>query len=121
MCTKVLRLAPLLSVEERNRGKMKRICLAFVAAASLACLVGGCAEKNQHCLRDTGPQACADGAQAAPVCQNCGGRGCPLCRGGAETAAASQPGPPTGTVAYPYYTTHGPRDYFDKNPPAIGP
>lgn len=30
-------------------------------------------------------------------------------------------GPPTGTVAYPYYTTRGPRDFFAANPPSIGP
>ena len=30
-------------------------------------------------------------------------------------------GPPTGGVAYPYYTTRGPRDFLAKNPPSIGP
>jgi len=30
------------------------------------------------------------------------------------------PGPPTGTVAYPYYTHHGPRDFLLDNPPSIG-
>jgi hypothetical protein len=30
-------------------------------------------------------------------------------------------GPPTGAVAYPYYTTRGPRDFLAKNPPSIGP
>ncbi len=30
------------------------------------------------------------------------------------------PGPPTGTVAYPYYTHRGPRDFFLDNPPTIG-
>jgi hypothetical protein len=30
-------------------------------------------------------------------------------------------GPPTGQVAYPYYTTRGPRDFLLKNPPSIGP
>jgi hypothetical protein len=30
------------------------------------------------------------------------------------------PGPPTGTVAYPYYTLHGPRDFLVDNPPSIG-
>lgn len=35
----------------------------------------------------------------------------------------SQPfnaGPPTGTVAYPYYTHRGPRDFLLDNPPSIG-
>ena len=31
------------------------------------------------------------------------------------------PGPPTGQVAYPYYTVRGPRDYLRDNPPSIGP
>lgn len=31
------------------------------------------------------------------------------------------PGPPVGQVAYPYYTTRGPRDFLMKNPPSIGP
>jgi hypothetical protein len=30
-------------------------------------------------------------------------------------------GPPTGAVAYPYYTTRGPRDFLAKRPPSIGP
>jgi hypothetical protein len=29
-------------------------------------------------------------------------------------------GPPTAAVAYPYYTTRGPRDFFEPNPPSIG-
>lgn len=31
------------------------------------------------------------------------------------------PGPPTGQVAYPYYTVRGPRDFLQSNPPTIGP
>ncbi|MEM9588676.1 MAG: hypothetical protein AAGA03_15450 [Planctomycetota bacterium] len=31
-----------------------------------------------------------------------------------------QPGPPTGQVAYPYYTHRGPRDFLMDNPPSIG-
>ncbi len=30
------------------------------------------------------------------------------------------PGPQTGTVAYPYYTHRGPRDFLLDNPPSIG-
>ncbi len=29
-------------------------------------------------------------------------------------------GPPTGTVAYPYYSHRGPRDFLLDNPPSIG-
>lgn len=31
------------------------------------------------------------------------------------------PGPPVGQVAYPYYTTRGPRDFLARNPGDIGP
>jgi hypothetical protein len=30
-------------------------------------------------------------------------------------------GPPVGQVAYPYYTTRGPRDFLHPHPPTIGP
>ena len=30
------------------------------------------------------------------------------------------PGPPTGQVAYPYYTVRGPRDFLQSDPPSIG-
>ena len=30
-------------------------------------------------------------------------------------------GPAVAQVTYPYYTTRGPRDYFESNPPSIGP
>lgn len=30
------------------------------------------------------------------------------------------PGPPTGQVAYPYYTVRGPRDFLLNDPPTIG-
>ena len=29
-------------------------------------------------------------------------------------------GPATAQVGYPYYTTHGPRDFFTNNPPSLG-
>lgn len=41
----------------------------------------------------------------------------------ASTAINSQPftpGPPTGQVAYPYYTVRGPRDFLLNDPPTIG-
>lgn len=39
----------------------------------------------------------------------------------AAVAAAGAGGPPTGAVAYPYYTNRGPRDFLVDNPPSIGP
>ena len=35
--------------------------------------------------------------------------------------AVTPAGPPTGAVAYPYYTTRGPRDFLAKCPPSVGP
>jgi hypothetical protein len=29
-------------------------------------------------------------------------------------------GPPSAAIAYPYYTTRGPRDFLEPNPPTIG-
>ena len=38
-----------------------------------------------------------------------------------DYAAVTPAGPPSGAVAYPYYTTRGPRDFLAKCPPSIGP
>ena len=46
----------------------------------------------------------------AVTARNCANGGCGL-----------PPGPETGAVHYPYYTTRGPRDFFMCNPPSIGP
>ena len=40
---------------------------------------------------------------------------------GSDYGATYPPGPPSGAVAYPYYTTRGPRDFLAKCPPSIGP
>jgi hypothetical protein len=45
---------------------------------------------------------------------------CPNGQGYPEYPAFNQ-GPPVGQVAYPYYTTRGPRDFLRNNPPSIGP
>lgn len=39
-----------------------------------------------------------------------------------QTVTSQQftPGPPTGQVAYPYYTVRGPRDFLLNDPPTIG-
>ncbi len=64
-------------------------------------------------------------------CGNCGGRGCGLCArvanrvnphaGGYPEQTTFNPSPPMGQTAYPYYTTRGPRDFLQRNPPSIGP
>lgn len=45
---------------------------------------------------------------------------CPHGGGYPEQPTFNQ-GPPGGQVAYPYYTTRGPRDFLMANPPTIGP
>lgn len=75
------------------------------------------------------------GGQGACGCQGggCGGEGCLQnglsclldCNGGCNGCGDHNynftPGPPVGQVAYPYYTTRGPRDFLMCNPPSIGP
>ncbi len=51
--------------------------------------------------------------------------GCSQCGAGGQTGGppAIGPrggGPPTGAVTYPYYTTRGPRDFLQNDPPSIG-
>ena len=44
---------------------------------------------------------------------------------GSQSHTGSEPGPAMGpaspTYGYPYYTTRGPRDFLNPNPPSIGP
>lgn len=64
-------------------------------------------------------------------CTSCGkgivghghGHGGPLANLHARHAAqeAFVQGPPTGAVAYPYYTNRGPRDFLARTPASIGP
>jgi len=55
-------------------------------------------------------------------CNACS-NGSPLCphAGGYPAMVNYNPGPPVGQTAYPYYTTRGPRDFLQNNPPTIGP
>jgi hypothetical protein len=80
---------------------------------------GGCG--NGGC----GNGGCGNGGCGAGGCANgaCGGDGyahsmVPRGEGGTNVGAE---GPPTGAVAYPYYTSRGPRDFLTNNPPSIGP
>ncbi len=94
-----------------------------VAIASLS-LATGCST-----LGKCGP--CGDGGCAAGGCGNggcaddmdpCHPRLRPLKRheGRHSGVDAGAYGPPTAGIAYPYYSTRGPRDFFEPNPPSIG-
>ena len=79
------------------------------------CGVGGC--------RD-----CAQGACHAPHTGRYGGLAKHHLSGeekamlqASNYGAVTPAGPPTGAVAYPYYTTRGPRDFLAKCPPSVGP
>lgn len=71
-------------------------------------ILGGCGEGG----------ICADGSEFDP----CHPRLRPLKRAGGRHGGydAGAYGPPTAAIAYPYYTTRGPRDFFEPNPPSIG-
>jgi len=84
-----------------------------------ACMGGSCAQAPENC------QSCDESSSegyfnpgSGRCCRECGGRGCHLCRRACEGQTA---GPSSATVAYPYYTTRGPRDFLANNPPSIGP
>jgi hypothetical protein len=81
---------------------------------------GGCA----NCGNANGGYADGGGCANSGGGQGCLANGCvphgPLPRGAGGTYVGPE-GPPTGAVAYPYYTTRGPRDFLINNPPSIGP
>jgi hypothetical protein len=90
---------------------------------------------------DCQPGECEDGSCPVGGCQECEGAAChprhvgrygglakhhlspeeKAALAGSDYGAIGPAGPPTGAVAYPYYTTRGPRDFLAKCPPSIGP
>ncbi len=96
-----------------------------------------CGDCSDGCCGGDG--CCGDGSCGNGSCGNgrCGNGRCGLgdrCRGlGGSLGSCNphavgypepqnfNPGPPTGQVAYPYYTVRGPRDFLRNNPPSIGP
>lgn len=112
---------------------MKRALFGLMAMASLA-LATGCSTVGNcgsGCAEGCGPAGCgvAGGLGGG---EYCGADGCdmdpchprlrPLKRAGGRHGGydAGAYGPPTAASAYPYYTTRGPRDFFEPNPPSIG-
>jgi len=113
---------------------MRRVLLASLAALTLT-ISSGCGLCDHmfcwHKPYGGCGNGCGDGGCANGGCANggCGGSEqdalasgghatVPRGVGGTYLGAA---GPPTGAVAYPYYTARGPRDFLDPNPPSIGP
>src|SRR5438105_3545986 len=100
---------------------MKRVLFSICALALVVTSIG-CATCNCNRCRAQ-RQACGpglfgrlhgDGGGLA----NRGGRGT---YGGGGGGYYGDAGPATATVAYPYYTVRGPRDFLAKNPRGIGP
>lgn len=96
--------------------------LLTIAILALLSFTPGCLQRN----------TCPPDSQCG-----CGGTGCGGVLGALTGGPISQgihatqgwrhqrpelgpPGPPTGTVGYPYYTLRGPRDFLAGNPPSIG-
>jgi hypothetical protein len=71
------------------------------------CAVGGCHKRHVGRYGGLAKHHLSDEEKAALEASDYG--------------ATGPAGPPTGTVAYPYYTTRGPRDFLAKCPPSIGP
>jgi hypothetical protein len=134
----ILSFPPNLTRANKESPDMKR---AMFSVATLVVLAGlaGCA--TQHGLHPLIPSCGSCAAPAAEGCQSCDascnngstedpeqcvsdpGRGCRLCKGRRVRSEEPMvdPGPPTGAVTYPYYTTRGPRDFLARNPQSIGP
>jgi len=112
-------------------------CITQHGRRPWACLGGSCAQAPENCESCDDPGAtcndpgatCSDPGdngtdpgRAVRGCRECGGRGCRLCCRGRECERPCvAPGPPSGTITYPYYTNRGPRDFLAKNPTSIGP
>ncbi|MEX0937442.1 MAG: hypothetical protein WDZ59_06245 [Pirellulales bacterium] len=110
---------------------------ASYAMAVLVAMIGGtgCCPLKHYLVHGGDCGACVDCGGGAHL----GGAGCTECAGGLAGAhgdgsgghpllhhhgppatLGQQGGPPSGTVSYPYYTTRGPRDFLQKNPPGLG-
>ena len=82
--------------------------------ASCGCPEASCGCDSGSCCGDCGRSPCltAVGKVASGFCPHSSGY---------PTMYNFNPGPPVGQTAYPYYTTRGPRDFLQNNPPTIGP
>jgi hypothetical protein len=93
---------------ERIRSAMKKTLFGLVAATLLFGGVG-CMGLSRPCYD------CGDGAMGAGHPRMAALRD--HMQGGRTPV---QYGPPSGAVAYPYYTVKGPSDFLAPNPPSIG-
>jgi hypothetical protein len=105
----------------KESSDMKRTIFVLFTVAALA-MTTGCLRR--HCRENACPNGNCSTAEACPseggghLCRLCDGHGCKHCLG---NRVASDPGPASGAVAYPYYNLRGPRDFLERNPQSIGP
>lgn len=107
---------------------MKRALFMLLAVGLLAGIVGcRCGPVGRfRCALFGSCKDCPAGCQSVDGRDGRDGRvardpGCRLgCRHGSRGSAVD-PVPPSGVVAYPYYTTHGPRDFLARSWRSTGP
>ena len=95
---------------------------AMIGCCATNCLTGSCANAPENCAG--GGEACGKACGDPSNCESTGlfGFGSdPNCRAGRMRRCDAGPGPPTGTITYPYYTLRAPRDFLAADPPSIGP
>jgi len=105
---------------------MKRTLFAVLTVIALAEFVGcasenGCRRLGWRCAKtETSVQDPDESAD--PARTHCGPWKGLLCEflGKEEMSRSARAGQPAG-VEYPYYTTRGPRDFYAKELPSIGP
>lgn len=94
----------------------------------------GCKFGQNGCMSNCGNECCGEcdgcsnGGPCARLAERIASGGCGPCGAGGVCPSgtypeqpAFNPGPAGGQVAYPYYTTRGPRDFLLDKPASIGP
>ena len=95
---------------------MKRALFVLLMVAVVAGLTG-CVQDRMCCRPNACP--CNVFANTGGICD---GMGCnPYARAAMRQQQPMNPGPPTGAVTYPYYTTRGPRDFLARDLRPLGP
>jgi len=95
---------------------MKR-AMSILAATLLVTALTGCGRQQTYCVQRGGVGVGGAVQGSCPRCPDvCRDVRPSRCRGD-----AFDPGMPSGTVTYPYYTVRGPRDFLVSDPPSIGP
>ena len=122
LCELIARIDPTQAHKEFS--KMRCALLAVLAAVLLAGSTGCQMLPGQSGCTDCDTPAYSDGS-AGCATGRCGGIPqadglLPRLHGRHPQEVCGPPGPATGAVTYPYYTTRGPRDYLAADPPSIG-